>query len=83
MCCCGVQVTNVTIAEKTCSQCNQTKPSSEFHRDPYQQHGLHNKCKLCIMTAKNASRRAARLLSVPVAEKACITCSQVRAMRSS
>lgn len=53
------KTSKVTIVEKTCPDCNATKPVSEFYKEPIRLDGLSTYCKECTKS-RAAIRRALR-----------------------
>ena len=42
-----LQVTEPTVGEKRCSECQEHKPASHFYKNRTNKDGLFGKCKLC------------------------------------
>jgi hypothetical protein len=52
--------TTPVLAEKRCSKCDQTKPLSEFHKDPRTRDGLRTWCKDCAIEKVRESQARRR-----------------------
>lgn len=50
----------VTVTEKTCPRCGETKPASEWHRKSSSKDGLHSYCKLCSIKNTNEWKQEER-----------------------
>lgn len=59
----------VSVSQKRCASCGETKQSHEFNRSKHHSDGLQSRCKVCDRTKK-----VARNYEVTLSEKTCVDC---------
>ena len=67
-------------AQQRCGECAAVKPAAAFSRNRGKRSGLSNSCRQCKTLAARGRRakNAARMAFVPVPEKKCSRCSEVK-----
>lgn len=60
---------SVTVDEKRCRSCDETKPACEFNRSRNRRDGLQSECKKCVKHRKSQTH-----YEVTLSEKTCVDC---------
>lgn len=70
--------------DKTCQQCEQTKPAELFYRSKRNKDGRDSYCKECRdgkHAAWYAEQKASRPVPLPITEKACTACGETKPLK--